>query len=1762
MKKLLFSILFIFFVRLGFSQPTRYGNEWIDYTKTYAKVYVTADGMYRIPYHLLDSLLPNLSAANPANFQIVHNGLQVPIYVYTTAGAIDSNTYIEFFGRKNIGDVDSVLFFQSGFQPHQYYSCFTDTSVYFLTVNNQTNNSRFTFLNNDTASMHSLSPEPYFWYSSHINYTAANGTFSAGRNFYTGGDYIYKCIYDKDEAWGSQWIYNQGSASRSITNSLATPSVDTSGPMANLTVNIFTRSWEPHNVAITFNLNPLANLIYDNTYGFFPDTIYSTQIRPSSLAATNTIKVNEAYISTSNEEELVMFEEILYPRLFQFGGASNFEFSMAAGTGERYFQVSNFSDGGSQPLLFDVNNGMIIRSTEAPGVYPKNFVIPPAAGPRQLYLMADIPANYTIINRMDTTTFQNYTSLQAQGNYMVVSNKILCKDSTGHNWVNDYVNYRSRTVNPANGLHFDAHYFDYDQLVDQFGYGVKQSSLAIRNFVEYAYDHWQRKPEYLFLIGKGITYYQARVLGIYYAQNFVPSFGQPPSDNLLACRRGSNRPLVAVGRLAARFPNQVQGYLEKIMEYEKQQSTFGDPNQTRAEKLWMKQVMHLSGGSTTDEQSQFLQFLQGYQAISQDSLWGANTYTVQKTTSQPIDNSQATLIRQLVDSGISLMTFFGHAAATAFDISIDNPEVWTNYSKYPMIFSNGCYAGSIDDPNPQGITGPEIDGSYSERFVLTPGKAAIGFTATSGLSVSSALDNYGLFTYGNFCQNYYNKPWSKALQYSMWAMDSLFNQDDFWMAVAYEMTLHGDPAITINQYNLPDYDIEQSSVFFTPSPVTAGVDSFNINVIAANLGKAIHDTINLTITRYYQDPNNPLNTVTQPYVYRIPAPMFLDTFSFRLPTSPTVNAGFGQNQFTVFIESGQKVPELSETNNGQNLQFSQYIDANDILPIYPYQYAIVGKQGVTVKASTADPFAKLATYRLQVDTSGLFLHPLAQTTVTQTGGIIHWTLPITFADSTVYYWRVSRDSINDTLGFKWHSSSFVYIRNEYPGWNQSHYYQYQGDIYQNNVYLAKDRNFDFQGTTDSIVITNGFCKDVGGLPFFTGPDMGWSLNSSLEYVFRMGGCGFANSPTIGGFTFAVLDTVTNKIWQALNPYHGTGLTYTSDQFSQYGSFYCANQVDPEYGFDFNVVGNHPFLGIPWSQVIMNFLDSIPNGCIVLMYSVNKPNYRAIDPNLVNRLVAMGATGLRNLCLDTGAAAHAPAPYAFWTMKGNPAWGGQKTGTDYTQPMSSGFKYHTLWNKGGYNSPLIGPSTKWGSFHWRWRYKSFPKDARQSVSIYGVQANGTQVMLFNTTALDTTLSFINAKTYPYLALQMNVENDSAHVPSQLYWWRVLYNKVPEAAINPAAFFQVQRDTIGLGDTLNVQVALENVTELSMDSMRTQYSARSMQNGAQQVNIFKQDSLRAFDTLILKYRMPFLNQAFVGKDQLIIEANPEDALHQPEEYHFNNYAVINFSETGDKLNPLLDVTFDGRRVVNGDLVSAKPNIIITQRDNNPYLALKDTSEVQVYLRYPGQQVPTLINYDNSILTYYPANGNISKRNEATVIFKPNLYLDGSYDLLVRDKDASGNYSSNSTNRYQGTSVNGVYYDYKISFNVINKSMITNVLNYPNPFSTRTQFIFTLTGSEIPTYMKIQIMTITGKVVKEITQNQLGPIHIGTNITEYYWDGRDQYGDKLANGVYFYRVLTDINNKQVDHMSTSQYGEFFDNTNFDKYFKNGFGKMVIMR
>jgi hypothetical protein len=284
-------------------------------------------------------------------------------------------------------------------------------------------------------------------------------------------------------------------------------------------------------------------------------------------------------------------------------------------------------------------------------------------------------------------------------------------------------------------------------------------------------------------------------------------------------------------------------------------------------------------------------------------------------------------------------------------------------------------------------------------------------------------------------------------------------------------------------------------------------------------------------------------------------------------------------------------------------------------------------------------------------------------------------------------------------------------------------------------------------------------------------------------------------------------------------------------------------------------------------------------------------------------------------------------------------------------------------------------------------------------------------------------------------------------------------------------------------------------------------------------------------------------YPGLNSIWVEFNPVNnqtgSYDQLEQYHFNNIAQKYFFVESDKTNPLLDVTFDGIHILDGDIISAKPEILIRVKDENKYIEMNDQNIFKVYIKYPEADdwtlVPFIDSLGNELLRWTPAQ---LPNNSCKIEYLPVFEKDGIYELRVGAKDMSGNESGDN--------------DFYISFEVINKATITNIFNYPNPFSTSTRFVFELTGSEIPTDFQILIFTISGKLVKVINLEDLGNLHIGRNITDYAWDGKDMYGDQLANGIYFYKVSTRLNGESIEKRETGT----------DKYFKQEIGKMYLMR
>jgi hypothetical protein len=337
---------------------------------------------------------------------------------------------------------------------------------------------------------------------------------------------------------------------------------------------------------------------------------------------------------------------------------------------------------------------------------------------------------------------------------------------------------------------------------------------------------------------------------------------------------------------------------------------------------------------------------------------------------------------------------------------------------------------------------------------------------------------------------------------------------------------------------------------------------------------------------------------------------------------------------------------------------------------------------------------------------------------------------------------------------------------------------------------------------------------------------------------------------------------------------------------------------------------------------------------------------------------------------------------------------------------------------------------------------------------------------------------------------------------------------------------------------VQVAFRNISNTPFDSLQYKVVVTDKNNAQKTFLPARMEPLAAKDSLLVTYNIETTNLS--ESNTLFLDINPDD---QPEQYRFNNFLFRNFYVRPDKTNPLLDVTFDGVHILNQDIVSARPHIQIKLKDEARYMLLNDTALTSLVIKFPDG-TKRQYKVDGDTLRFTPAAAGTD--NTATLDFFPDFTgsqnLQGEdYELIARGRDRSGNKAGE--------------VEYRIGFKVISKPMISNMLNFPNPFSTSTAFVFTITGSEVPQNLKIQILTVTGKIVREITREELGPLNIGRNITEFKWDGTDQYGQKLGNGVYLYRVVSMLNGKRMEKYSAKG-----DDT--DRFFNNGYGKMYLMR
>lgn len=970
--------------------------------------------------------------------------------------------------------------------------------------------------------------------------------------------------------------------------------------------------------------------------------------------------------------------------------------------------------------------------------------------------------------------------------------------------------------------------------------------------------------------------------------------------------------------------------------------------------------------------------------------------------------------------------------------------------------------------------------SYGEQFILQKENGAVGWIGTTSEGVASYLYSFS----NNFYKNWFNTSYSKSISFGMKeGIKASTNQTDkLSLAHSRQYVLLGDPYLKYMSPEKSDYALEENSIYLFPLNQNASQEKLKFNYVINNFGKTIKDSIDIQIKRKLA------NNIEVIKKLRVKPVFNRDTFSYEFDNIG--NESSGNNSITIIIDPENRIQEINKTNNQYTYNF--FLRGNNVNTIFPLPNSIVSDK-ISLEAQPDNLFTKNATYVFEIDTVLSFDSNFKLNSGNINADIFpKWTPPILPTNNKVYYWRVKLVNSDDHSD-NWQTSSFTYIENSDLGFNISHRSQITEEQLKNNYINYNNGVFNFGDLIlSAAVLTKGDEVPAGS------SDRRLRVNNSAV-----------------------------SWW----PPEREGITMVSYSDKEFGSIF--NYPSPYNSWD----GPNPINGFVgqfyWNPNVAQDLDSMR------VYLNNIPNgYYVIGFNNLNLSLSQLPTdikqALKNIGLSKFQSVGLGEPYIFFGRKGTSEGSAVEITADYDSPINPrlqtliythDIKYSN--HKGYITSPKIGPSLEWKNAEIF--FSNRPSD-QLSYSIIGINKNGVEAEIFNGTSNLIDLTSFKATEYPYIRLKTNIENKELKTVPNFNHWRVFYKPLSEITFNPQEKSIFHSETISIGDSLSIKLGVSNLSSQNSDIIRITSTIRKQDNST----ITKVHALSPIEkNKSSEFNLTASTLGLIGKNniKLVLEETKSG-----DSYNFNNTIDYNFEVVNDTKLPLVDVLFDGKRIINREIVSPSPIIDISSFNESKFLLQSDTSLINVYLKKETDNNFIRINFsDNKLIITETGN---KTNNKLGLRYLPSKLEDGVYTLKISAKDVLGN--------------NNPLNDFLTDFEIINESSISNFYPYPNPVINSMRFVFTITGLKVPDKIKIQILTQSGKIVREISKEELGNLRIGNNVSDFVWDCKDQFGDRLANGVYFYKVTVEDDSDGFKHRYTKG----------DNYFKNKIGKIYLLK
>ncbi len=206
--------------------------------------------------------------------------------------------------------------------------------------------------------------------------------------------------------------------------------------------------------------------------------------------------------------------------------------------------------------------------------------------------------------------------------------------------------------------------------------------------------------------------------------------------------------------------------------------------------------------------------------------------------------------------------------------------------------------------------------------------------------------------------------------------------------------------------------------------------------------------------------------------------------------------------------------------------------------------------------------------------------------------------------------------------------------------------------------------------------------------------------------------------------------------------------------------------------------------------------------------------------------------------------------------------------------------------------------------------------------------------------------------------------------------------------------------------------------------------------------------------------------------------------------NTLGFFQLHNTEDQEPPYVEIQAENQPFSDGSHLSKSAHISVVIQDKSGV----DIRSGKISIFLDNELQTTAVNYPDSLKD--PVHVIVSFRPELT---------SGNHQIYVSASDVHGNVKQTDP----------------ISFIVSFQNEIQYLGNYPNPFERETTFVYVLTDEAIDVSLKIY--TVSGKMIRTFDEYDMAL----ADYHEIVWDGKDDWGEEVANGVYFFHLKADYQN-----------------------------------